>query len=195
MDFQDFVNIFGVLGTIVTIFSFLFILQELYISRKLKAISHSSIPMRVSRSISYKQYISALNRLKSVFDEMRFVPDYIVGVHYGGLSVAAQIGKLNYTPILHAKVLYKNSGNGRNHIVDKIDFNFDISLIKDKNVLLVDNSVDTGNTLKQIHEELQKHAGSVTTFVLYRKRVGINSAIVPDIVLFESKSPLNELIR
>lgn len=52
---------------------------------------------------------------------------------------------------------------------DRVSFDFDHAFLSGKNVLIVDNSMQTGRTLRMLYDEVSKNALHTRTLVLYRR--------------------------
>ena len=161
-------------------------------SRRIRQAPASKLPLVVSKSLSYDEFENAIRLAVKVLDDLRFQPDFVVGIHYTGLSYAALLAKDLYVPVLHVEVEYTDTGG--HHMVDDVRFCFDEARVKGKRVLVVDNRMATGNTMKFVCDRLRRATATVKTMVFYRHSYE-NSVIVPDIVLFTSRRPLARLLR
>lgn len=160
-------------------------------ARRIRRVPSSKLPLRVSKALRYSEFEDAIRLTVKVLDDLRFQPDCVVGIHYTGLSYAALLAKELYVPIRHVEVNYSDTGG--HHMVDEVTLRFDAGELSGKRVLVVDNRMATGNTMKVIRDKLRDAGATVKTMVFYRHSYE-NSVIVPDIVLFTSTKPLERLV-
>ncbi len=162
-------------------------LYDFYVSTRIKGGLRKSLPIKLRKSLRYSQFELAVDRVCDVLDESRFVPDIVVGIHYTGLSMAAIIAKKLYKPVVRAEIKYKSEGDS--HIFESLSLDFVVDRLANKKVLIVDNSMITGSTLRAVKEEVKKCTDSVLTLVIYDKDRDHEPQIVPDITLFSSCRP------
>lgn len=165
-------------------------LYDAYVSRRIERAEAETIPVKIRRSLSYGQLVAGISKACKILDEVRFVPDLIVGVHYMGLSFGALLAKQLYIPVKIAEIVY---ASGASQATDRAVFDFNLTELSGRNVLIVDNSIRTGRTLKMVFDEVAKHALRTKTLVVYKSTAGAVSAITPDFVLFHSDAPLRFL--
>jgi len=155
-------------------------------SSQIKKAKKSNLPVRIRKSINYSQLYDSLETAHDVLDEMRFRPDLILGIHYQGLSYAAILAKIMFKPIRRAIIHYHQEGSDK-HVLDNVKFNFNPEeVFKNKRVLIVDNSIESGSTLHHVKKEVKKHTNSIKTLVVYDKDFNRETKVKPDITLFES---------
>jgi len=181
-------NILTIVGAVLSILLGGWAIYDIYLSLKIKGRIYKTLPIKLRKSLRYSQFDIALDRVCRVLDEVRFLPDIIVGIHYKGLSVAALIGKKLYRPVACAKINY--SSDGDSHIIKSLSLDFDATeKLKGKKVLIVDNSMITGATLRAVREEINKYTNEILTLVIYDKDRDNPPLITPDITLFASSRP------
>jgi hypoxanthine phosphoribosyltransferase len=149
-------------------------------------------PLRIRGPISFSNLQEANKRVVRLLDAERFRPDAVVGVNYTGLSHAALLAQELYVPVLHAAVKYGSPDGYR--ICTSVRFNFSPHSLRNKRVLLVDNRIDTGNTMAMVRKRLLSTTAECKTLVFYRDASN-GSVLNPDLVLFTSKRPLKGLLR
>jgi hypoxanthine phosphoribosyltransferase len=178
----------SIIAAVVTIVVGIISCYDYYLSAKINRAEKETIPIRIRKSLTYSQFHKGLEKIHRILDEMRFVPDVVIGIHYQGLSFAALLAKLFYVPIKNAEIIYEERENQRD--IDKVIFDFDPNTyLMDKNVLIVDNSIQTGRTLKMVRDEVVKYTPRIKTLVLYKKTELAQSVIQPDLILFSSDQP------
>ena len=185
--FDTIIKIIAFFGTVVTLVVGCWEVYDIYLSRKIKRGVRASLPFRFKRSITNSQFERALDTARNVLDEIRFHPDVVVGVHYQGLSFAALIAKRLYKPVVRAEIIYTSEGD--KHIFDSVRLDFDPKArIAHKKVLIVDNSMITGATLRAVKEEIEKFTDQTLTLVVYDKDRYHDTQITPEhhIICFES---------
>lgn len=182
-------NILLGITTLFSLFVSVFVVCEIVMTSKIKKAKKESLPLKLRRAISYSQFHSALKTAQIVLDEIRFVPDIVLGIHYQGLAYAAQLAKIMYKPVKHAEIYYIQDGSHK-HIFDSLSYDFDPNIVlKNKRVLILDNTMETGATLMAVRKEVAKFTSQIITLVVYDKNAGDKSLIKPDIVLFSSDTP------
>jgi|ERR1051325_9232247 hypoxanthine phosphoribosyltransferase len=178
----------SVIAAIVTIVVGIISCYDYYLSIEINRAEKETIPIRIRKPLTYSQFYKGLEKIHRILDEMRFVPDVIIGIHYQGLSFAAILAKLFYVPIKNAEIIYEERENQRD--IDKVVFDFDpVPYLTDKKVLIVDNSIQTGRTLKMVRDEVNRYTPRIKTLVLYKKTELAQSVIQPDLILFFSDQP------
>lgn len=103
--------------------------------------------------------------------------DVIIGISRGGLIPARIFSDIFniYNIFIVAARYYKDI----NQKLEKpiISINADINSLNDKNILIVDDLTDTGNTLLTLIDILQDRAKTIKTLTLYKKP---KSKFIPD---------------
>jgi len=138
------------------------------LERQIEAVDKETIPINIKRSVSYSQLYKGLERINGILDETRFKPEVIVCVHYMGTAFGAILGHIMFKPIYTAVVKY---GADRDRVkCERVSLPFQAErILKGKKVLVGDNSIHTGRTLKMICEEVEKHTSEVRTFVIHQR--------------------------
>ena len=157
------------------------------LEKQIETVGKATIPINIKRSVSYSQLYKGLERINDILDETRFKPEVIVCVHYMGTAFGAILGHIMFKPIYTAVVQY---GADRDRVrCDRVLLPFQADrILKGKKVLIVDNSIHTGRTLKMVREEVEKHTSEVRTFVIHQRASVVEVEITPDYVLFRSES-------
>ena len=182
---------FTIIAGVIAIITGALVLWDFWVTRTIRQAERETIPIRIRKPLSYSQFLIAMEKMYRILDESRFVPDLVVGVHYQGLSFAALLAKLLYRPIRIAEVVYATDAKREG---DRVIFDFDPgSFLRGKNVLIVDNSMQTGRTLRMVYDEVARYALNARTLVIYKKAGAARSEITPDFVLFYSVEPLRFL--
>jgi hypoxanthine phosphoribosyltransferase len=156
------------------------------LEKQIEALSKDAIPISIKRSVSYSQLYKGLERINGILDETRFKPEVIVCVHYMGTAFGAILGHIMFKPIYTAVVQY---GANRDRVkCERVSLPFQADrILRGKKVLIVDNSIHTGRTLKMVREEVEKHTSEVRTFVIHERASAVDAEITPDYVLFRSE--------
>jgi hypoxanthine phosphoribosyltransferase len=173
-------------ATFVTLLTGFVALHNWHTSSQIEKATKESLPIRITRSISYSQLSAAMKQLGQVLDEDRFVPDLIVGIHYQGTAFAMILGKIKYIPVRHVEVEY--IGEKDAHVCQNVTFPFNLDKLKGKRVLIIDNSERSGRTLRLVAEAVTKHAAKETrSVIVYRVVNKDNDPSKADYVLFYSR--------
>lgn len=86
----------------------------------------------------------------------------IVGLSRGGLTPAVELSNIMNIPMVAIHYSSKVGKGDKHHTNELPDF-------KGKSILLVDDICDSGNTLKELHEEYQSRGYNVFSAVIYHK--------------------------
>lgn len=184
----------GVPSSIVTLVTGYWYIQERKLSAKVSKATLEDLPFIVSHSISFGQYKLGLKIILDLLKEQRFEPDLILGVHYGGTVVAADLGKLDYIPFKTVDIHYHSQGN--KPICDSVSLDFDKeTLLRNKKILIIDNSIRSGRTLQMTYNLVKTYTESVKTLVLYDKNEESKKYINPDYTIYKSTKPLKTFIK
>ncbi|MBA3961753.1 MAG: hypothetical protein H0X40_07620 [Chthoniobacterales bacterium] len=185
-----FLTAFAIVTGLVTLLAGALAFNDAYVSRRIERAEADTVPLKIRKSLSYSQFVAGMAKAHAILDEVRFVQDVVVGVHYMGASFGAILAKQLYIPLKIAEIVY---ATGASTQADRVAFAFDVSDLKGKNVLIVDNSIRTGRTLKMVYDQIAPHALHTKTLVVYKSTAGAVSSITPDIVLFHSDTPIKFL--
>ena len=183
-------TVLGFAGLIIGLTASAITILDVLVSRRVSR--SATFPVRIRRSIRFRDYAKALDRLAQELDAKRSIPDCIVGIHYGGIACAADIARRWYKPLFLMETVFEL----RNGIPVCLTVRpkFSLTTLKGKTVLLVDNGVRSGGTLKTAREALLPYAKSVDTLVICRS--GKNDIVIAaDYILFRSKRRLANLLR
>lgn len=180
------VGLIGLIASVIEISNFLF-------ARKLAAATNAQLPLPIRSAIRYRELLKAVELAKRVLDEIRFPPDLIVGIHYNGLSFAALLAKQLYKPIHHASVHYSTKDG--QHKCDGVILSVTRREAQGKRILVVDNSMESGLTLKTVAEMLKSYGADLKTLIFYQHRTDPNQQWKPDLVLFSSRERLQHFVQ
>ena len=130
--------------------------------------------------------------MRELSDTGKFKTDAVVGVHYGGMGVAADIARRDYVPLLRVQSHYVESSAGIE--CKAVEPEFSGGRVEGRRVLIVDNSIRTGNTLELAKLLLQElGALEVRTVVLLQRRRREQVVHPPDYVLFDQRGLVKRL--
>jgi hypoxanthine phosphoribosyltransferase len=164
-------------------------IYDAYLARTVHKAEPGDFPIRIRRSISYGHVYEAFRKLQHRLDADRFAPEVVVGIHYEGTSYGAILAKQLYRPIVTARVTYDHRGSDQ-HLED-IEFMCDkAEWLAGKKVLIVDNSIKSGETLEAVSRFVGEYAKGVRTLVVYRDDSKAKARFTPDYILFCSKKHL-----
>lgn len=184
----------GIPSSVVTLITGYWYVQERNLSKNVNRATLEDLPLKINRSISFSQYLLGLKIILDLLKEQRFEPDIILGIHYGGTVVAADLGKLDYIPFKTVDIHYHSQGN--KPICDSVIFDFDKEiLLRNKKVLIIDNSIRSGRTLQMTYNEVTKYTSNIKTLVLYDKGEESKKYINPDYTIYKSLKPLKTFIK
>lgn len=184
-------TIVAIISTIIAIGTGVLVIWDFLVTRTIKRAQRDTIPIRISRPLSYAQFLQGMDKASIVLNECRFIPDVVIGVHYQGVSFAAILARLIYKPLRMAEIHYASGTRGGS---DSVVFDFeDATFLPGKNVLIIDNSMQTGRTLRMVYDAVNKYALHTRTLLIYKKSGTATSEITPDFVLFYSVEPIRFL--
>lgn len=123
----------------------------------------------------FEEDISALAR------KIDYKPNVIVGIARGGMVPAARLSHLLGVPVVYCLTV-KKDGDGR-RIVTEITGN-----IKDEDVLLLEDMVETAESMGVVREYLESLGAHVRTACLYTTA---RSRITPDFYLRQVDGPVH----
>lgn len=113
--------------------------------------------IKIEREVTWEDYYRGAFRIKQQIDRNNFLPDYIIAVCGGGCILGDLLSMLFRKPMLSVLVerIYEK-GNLKDVLIKddpdngKQGINF---IIKNKNILIVDDFTRSGLTLKKVSEE------------------------------------------
>jgi adenine/guanine phosphoribosyltransferase-like PRPP-binding protein len=184
------VTTLGFAGLVIGLLASAITVLDLAVSRRVS--KSVALPVRIRRSIRFRDYIRALDRFALELDAKRSIPDCIVGIHYGGISCAADIARRWYKPVFLIETRFELV-NGI-PVCRQVRPKFSLPTLRGKTVLLVDNGIRSGGTLKMAQDILVSVAKSVDTLVIFRSGDG-DRLIDATYTLFYSKRRLTNLLR
>jgi len=117
-------------------------------------------------------------KIKKLADTIDYKPDIIIGIARGGLVPARLLSKYLEVKKMHCLSVVKNNET-RSVVTDILED------IKGKNILLVEDMLETGRSLVVAKDYLKNKGANVKTACLYTMPI---SEINPDYYLKEIKS-------
>lgn len=187
--------IVAVVGTLVAIPSLWEFLGNKRLDYRLEKNIHSiqngasstiSFPINLRRKVRYSEYKKILRLFSDYLEkkEALHVAAY-VGVNVSGMWAAAELSNSGaYHPLLHVEI---ELDRRQVPIAKSAIAHFDLERYRGQQVLVVDNSIRTGETLKKVVDLLESHGISTATCVIYRKRNADGSMSEPDYVVMQPR--------
>ena len=134
-----------------------------------------SFPQKLGRKIKSSSYHQALRGFAHYLDEEIIKYDLVVGIHYGGLSVAADFAQISYKPVRLVETRFRR--DEKKIVCEKTIPKYKKQEVKGQHILLIDNRIRSGVTLSTAKRQLiSDGARSVITVVLFQPKDGSNSA-------------------
>ncbi|WP_206489885.1 phosphoribosyltransferase [Rhodococcus sp. KRD162] len=123
-----------------------------------------------------------------------FSPSYIVAIQYGAFVPSAEFAKKFRVPVLHVEVDLDTTDVVP--VCERVKLKFDIELIANRQILVVDNTITTGKTLRMTLDEIGKVDGvKLISCVVYRPSLNSPNYGSPDHLLFQSRRRVTPLLR
>jgi uncharacterized protein len=130
-------------------------------------------------------------QLYQKINERKFAPDVIVTPLRGGAVPAVILShKLGVRDIITAQAKRTESDaiNAAKHTVT-VDFHTTKDAIKGKNILLVDEIVDTGETIQKVYQKLQEmKPKQILSVCIFKQKAPAEVVFTPDIYLQENNA-------
>lgn len=127
--------------------------------------------------LSYPEFKSALKKVSDKIKQDKYVPDVILSIARGGLIVGTQLSyNLGIKTIGSINMEFYN---GINKTLDKpiiVPPIIDLEQFRDKNVLIVDDVLDTGSTMIELINLILPIVKSYKTMVIFKKNQSIINA-------------------
>lgn len=124
----------------------------------------------IKADIQYPNYTLIESSVKIIIEKINLANkhyDYIIGITRGGLFPALLISHILDKPLLPISYSSKQgAGDDKNHAND---INNIVDIVKDKQVIVVDDICDSGYTLKEINSILYNVCDVIDTASLYYK--------------------------
>lgn len=120
----------------------------------------------IKRQITWKDFERQIEEMSSDLPEF----DYIVGIESGGAFAAKYLSIIKSKPVLYIKISKYDDGKfwQKDPSISMIN---DLSILENKTVLIIDDHILTGDTLKKCKEIVEAHQpAKVYTGVLYNNR-------------------------
>ena len=181
----------SVIAGLVTLWAGYIAIADWRVSRRLERIKH--FPVKIRRSVSFSNYTKTLRQLAKHIDTRRQTPQIVVGVHYGGLASAADLAKEWFVPVMHVETRFAQIEGVT--VCQQVLPKFPLSELNGKDILIVDNSINSGGTLRMTVDTLRPHAQSVNTCVIYKKQRNAGAYHTPNYIAFSSEGPLDSLLK
>jgi hypoxanthine phosphoribosyltransferase len=120
----------------------------------------------IKKQLTWTDFEAHVKQLSTNLPEF----DYIVGIETGGAFVAKYLSVITNKPVVYIKVSKYDDGKFWQK-KPSVSIHSDLSVLKNKNVLIVDDHILTGDTLRKSKEivEMMK-PNKVYTGVLYQNR-------------------------
>lgn len=120
----------------------------------------------IKRQLSWNDFEEQVKELSQNLPEF----DYIVGIETGGAFVAKYLSEITDKPVVYIKISKYDDGKFW-HSNPTVAIQSDLSVLKNKKVLLIDDHILTGDTLTKAKDIiLQYNPNKLYTGVLYHNR-------------------------
>lgn len=150
-------------------------LLEMYNKKINKPISYQNISciigcyfdnLCIKRQLSWNDFEEQVKELSNNLPEF----DYIVGIETGGAFVAKYLSKITNKPVVYIKVSKYDDGKFW-HNSPFVSIYSDLSVLRNQNVLIIDDHIFTGGTLTKTKDIIQQYnPKNIYTGVLYHNR-------------------------
>lgn len=126
--------------------------------------------------ISVEDYVVDLKRLVNSLSWIKDEIDVVIGISRGGLIPATVIACKFSKPLVTIESSYYT---GRKRLREvKLTFPLNMEKVKGRNILVVDELIDTGQTIKRVEEELVSFRPKTTYWrTMYSKKETKNSIV------------------
>lgn len=181
-----------IVSLIVSLIALLAVAIEIARSRRIS--NADNWPIDINFSIRQSTYLKGMEQLADHFEEDRWKPEAVVGVHYGGVEHAATLARKWFIPFLFTWTRLDHDADTRKATCVGVEPRFSDREVKGKKVLVVDNQIKSGRTLRLVVEDIRgRGATDIRTVVVHRNGVADSPDHVPDYVLFRSTRRLQHL--
>jgi hypoxanthine phosphoribosyltransferase len=150
-------------------------LSSVYFLKVYKPISYQNIfcvltcyfdSLCIRKQLTWKDFEAHVEELSRNLPEF----DYIVGIKSGGAFVAKYLSVITKKPVVYIKISKYDDGKFWQKD-PSVSIHSDLSVLRNKNVLIVDDHILTGDTLAKSKEIVEMHQpDKVYTGVLYQNR-------------------------
>lgn len=150
-------------------------LLEIYTKKINKSISYQNILCIIScyfDNLCIKKQLSWNDFEQQVKELSKNLPDfdYIVGIETGGAFVAKYLSVITNKPVVYIKVSKYDEGKFWQNS-PSVSIQSDLSVLENKNVLIIDDHILTGDTLTKAKDIIQQYnPNKIYTGVLYQNR-------------------------
>lgn len=149
-------------------------------SRRMQA--SFSFPHTVRLRVNLRTYEKVIDRFVKYLDTSRRAFDIVIGIHYGGIGVASDLAAIHHRPFRLMETHFRTEKDAIT--CEKVIPHYRKSEVRGKKVLLVDNRIRSGRTLRMARDELlEAGAQSVHSVVLFRPKDAQANA---DYVIFQA---------
>ena len=141
-----------------------------------------NFPRTVRAKVNLKTYEKVVRMFVDHLDENRSSFDIVVGIHYGGIGVAADLAAIRHRPFRLMETRFRTEASVIT--CEEVIPRYRKKEVCGKAVLLVDNRIRSGRTLSMSKNRLlEEGASSVCTVVLFRPKSSTANA---DYVIFQA---------
>jgi hypoxanthine phosphoribosyltransferase len=120
----------------------------------------------IKKQLSWMDFEKQIKELSKNLPEF----DYIVGIETGGAFAAKYLSVITSKPVVYIKVSKYDDGKFW-HKTPSVSIHSDLSVLENKNVLIVDDHILTGDTLTKAKDIIRQYnPKSIYTGVLYHNR-------------------------
>ena len=120
----------------------------------------------IKKQLSWNDFEEQVKELSNNLPEF----DYIVGIETGGAFVAKYLSVITSKPVVYIKVSKYDDRNFW-HKTPSVSIHSDLSVLENKNVLIIDDHILTGDTLTKTQDIIKQYnPNKVYTGVLYHNR-------------------------
>ena len=127
--------------------------------------------------LSYPEFKNVIKQVSNKMKQDKYVPDAILSIARGGLIVGTQLSyNLGVKTIGSINMEYYSGINERLEKPMLVAPKIDLEQFRDKNLLLVDDVLDTGNTMIELINLILPIVKSYKTMVIFKKTQSIINA-------------------
>lgn len=120
----------------------------------------------IKKQLTWKDFENQIEKLSNNLPDF----DYIIGIESGGAFTAKYLSMITNKPVLYIKISKYDDGKFWCK-KPSVSIQNDLSVLKNKNVLIIDDHILTGDTLKMSKEIIEKYQPTkIYTGVLYHNR-------------------------
>lgn len=101
---------------------------------------------------TYNTMCKDLNKIKDKIDNSGWKPDMIVGLTRGGLIPAVMLSHYFNVPVVPVNLSLRDFRNDLDNVISEIRQGVGLDNLQNKNILVVDDIVDSGETIEELHK-------------------------------------------